>query len=72
MELLNFWEEVVIEKFIDVLLGNQINCSEFTGRNVPIAEIAKAIKNAQYVRLGIQTRNIKIWNSNEAEGLLGL
>lgn len=56
MELLNFWEEVVIEKFIDVLLGNQINCSEFTGRNVPIAEIAKAIKKCTICAVG---------NSNE-------
>ena len=34
-----------------------INYPQFTGRNVPIAEIAKAIgKDAQYIRIGIQQR----------------
>ena len=44
----------------------------FTGRNVPIKEIASAIgKDAQYVRLGIQQgllkfgTAIKVENSNE-------
>ena len=32
-----------------------INYPQFTGRNVPIAEITKAIgKDAQYIRIGIQ------------------
>ena len=32
-----------------------IDCPKFTGRNVPITEIAKAIgKDAQYVRVGLQ------------------
>ena len=32
-----------------------INYPQITGRNVPIAEIAKAIgKDAQYIRIGIQ------------------
>ena len=45
---------------------------EFTGRNVPVTEIAKAMhKDAQYVRVGIQQGIfkfgyvIKLENSNE-------
>lgn len=42
----------------------------FTGRNVPIKEIASAIgKDAQYVRLGIQTRITQIWNGNKGREL---
>jgi len=37
-----------------------INCTEFTGRNVPITEIAeKTEKDAQYIRLGIQQGILK-------------
>lgn len=37
-----------------------INYPKFTGRNVPIAEIAKAMgKDAQYVRVGIQQGILK-------------
>ena len=37
-----------------------INCPEFTGRNVPITEIAKAFgKDAQYVRIGLQQGILK-------------
>lgn len=37
-----------------------INYLQFTGRNVPIAEIAKAIgKDAQYIRIGIQQGILK-------------
>lgn len=37
-----------------------INYPQFTGRNVPIAEIAKAIeKGAQYIRIGIQQGILK-------------
>ena len=37
-----------------------INYPKFTGRNVPIAEIAKAMgKDAQYVRIGIQQGILK-------------
>lgn len=37
-----------------------INYPQFTGRNVPIAEIAKAIgKDAQYIRIGIQQGILK-------------
>lgn len=37
-----------------------INYPEFTGRNVPIAEIAKAMgKYAQHVRVGIQQGILK-------------
>ena len=38
-----------------------IDCPKFTGRNVPIAEIAKAIgKDAQYVRVGLQQGILKV------------
>ena len=38
----------------------QIKLPSFTGRNVPIAEIAKAIgKDAQYVRVGLQKGILK-------------
>jgi len=50
----------------------QIDVPAFTGRNVPIAEIAKAIgKDAQYVRIGLQQGilnfgyAIKMENSSE-------
>lgn len=68
MELLSFWDEVVTEKFIDDLEGGDclmkiqynINCPEFTGRNVPITEIVKEIgKDAQYIRLGVQQGILK-------------
>ena len=37
-----------------------IDCPKFTGRNVPITEIAKAIgKDAQYVRVGLQQGILK-------------
>ena len=37
-----------------------IDCTKFTGRNVPITEIAKAIgKDAQYVRVGLQQGILK-------------
>ena len=37
-----------------------INYPKFTGRNVPIAEIAKAMgKDVQYVRVGIQQGILK-------------
>ena len=37
-----------------------VDTSDFTGRNVPITEIAKAIgKDAQYSRLGIQKGILK-------------
>ena len=37
-----------------------IDCPKFTGRNVPITEIAKAIgKDAQYVRVGLQKGILK-------------
>lgn len=37
-----------------------IDLPEFTGRNVPITEIAKAIgKDAQYVRVGLQQGVLK-------------
>ena len=37
----------------------------FTGRNVPITEIAKAIgKDAHYVRIGT-AGNFEIWSGNE-------
>ena len=38
----------------------QIELPSFTGRNVPIAEIAKAIgKDAQYIRVGLQQGILK-------------
>lgn len=38
----------------------QVELPTFTGRNVPIAEIAKAIgKDAQYVRVGLQQGILK-------------
>lgn len=38
----------------------QIELPDFTGRNVPIAEIAKAMgKDAQYVRVGLQEGVLK-------------
>ncbi len=38
----------------------QIELPSFTGRNVPIAEIAKAIgKDTQYVRVGLQKGILK-------------
>ena len=38
----------------------QVELPPFTGRNVPIAEIAKAIgKDAQYVRVGLQQGILK-------------
>ena len=41
-----------------------INYPKFTGRNVPIAEIAKAMgKDAQYVRIGIQQGILKFGTS---------
>ena len=50
----------------------KVDLPAFTGRNVPIKEIAMAIgKDAQYVRVGIQQGNlkfgsaIKIGSSNE-------
>ena len=46
----------------DIMLQVQynINYPKFTGRNVPIAEIAKAMgKEAQYVRVGIQQGILK-------------
>lgn len=50
----------------------KVDLPAFTGRNVPIKEIAKAIgKDAQYVRLGIQQgilkfgTAIKVGNSKE-------
>ena len=49
-----------------------VDLPPFTGRNVPIAEVAKAIgKDAQYVRIGLQMgilkfgHAIKIGNSSE-------
>ena len=40
--------------------NNAIMIPEFTGRNVPIAEIATAIgKSAQFVRVGIQQGFLK-------------
>ena len=42
-----------------------IQLPNFTGRNVPIKEIAKAIgKDAQYVRVGLQEGILKIWICN--------
>ena len=44
----------------------KVDLPAFTGRNVPIKEIASAIgKDAQYVRLGIQQGLLKFGNSNE-------
>ena len=50
----------------------QVELPPFTGRNVPIVEIAKAIgKDAQYVRVGLQQGilkfgcALKLENSNE-------
>lgn len=50
----------------------QIELPQFTGRNVPIAEIAKATgKDAQYIRYGLQNGilpfgyAVKIKNSSE-------
>ena len=50
----------------------KVDLPAFTGRNVPIKEIASAIgKDAQYVRLGLQQgilkfgSAIKVGNSNE-------
>lgn len=41
-------------------INYQIELPSFTGRNVPIAEIAKAIgKDAQYVRVGLQKGILK-------------
>lgn len=38
----------------------EIELPSFTGRNVPIAEIAKAIgKDAQYIRVGLQKGILK-------------
>lgn len=43
-----------------------INYPKFTGRNVPIAEIAKAMgKDAQYVRIGIQQGILKFGTAME-------
>ncbi len=37
-----------------------IELPAFTGRNVPISELAKAIgKDAQYIRIGLQMGNLK-------------
>ena len=50
----------------------KVDLPAFTGRNVPIKEIASAIgKDAQYVRLGLQEEIVKlcsainVGNSNE-------
>lgn len=50
----------------------EIELPSFTGRNVPIAEIAKAVgKDAQYIRIGLQQGilkfgyALKMENSNE-------
>jgi len=41
----------------------------FTGRNVPIAEIARAMhKDAQYVRVGIQKGYLRFGIAVKAEG----
>ena len=38
-----------------------VDLPKFTGRNVPITEIAKAIgKDAQYVRIGLQQGILKV------------
>ena len=43
-----------------------IQLPNFTGRNVPIKEIAKAIgKDAQYVRVGLQEGILKFGYANE-------
>ena len=45
-----------------------VDTPDFTGRNVPITEIAKAIgKDAQYIRLGIQKGILKFWCAMKME-----
>lgn len=45
-----------------------IEVPKFTGRNVPIAEIAKAIgKDAQYIRLGLQKGILKFGTAMKME-----
>lgn len=47
----------------------KIDLPAFTGRNVPIKEIAKAIgKDAQYVRVGIQKGVLKFGVAIKMEG----
>ena len=41
----------------------------FTGRNVPVTEIAKAMhKDAQYVRVGLQHGALKFGYANKRDG----
>lgn len=63
------WQEEVVE-MPEVIY--KVDLPAFTGRNVPIKEIASAIgKDAQYVRLGLQQgilkfgTAIKVGSSNE-------
>lgn len=43
-----------------VQIQYNINFPPFTGRNVPITEIAKAVgKDAQYIRIGLQQGKLK-------------
>ena len=47
----------------------KVDLSAFTGRNVPIKEIANAIgKDAQYVRVGIQQGVLKFGVAIKLEG----
>ncbi len=47
----------------------KVDLPAFTGRNVPIKEIAKAIgKDAQYVRVGIQQGILKFGVAIKLEG----
>lgn len=47
----------------------KVDLPAFTGRNVPIKEIAKAIgKDAQYVRVGIQQGVLKFGVAIKLEG----
>lgn len=46
-----------------------VELPKFTGRNVPIAEIAKAIgKDAQYVRVGLQQGILKFGHAFKTNG----
>lgn len=46
-----------------------VNLPDFTGRNVPIAELAKALgKDAQYIRQGLQQGILKFGYALKVEG----
>lgn len=52
---------------------NYIVIPKFTGRNVPIAEIAKAtVKDPQFIRLGLQRGIFKFGYALQEQQLIGV